>query len=321
MTHRRKLRGALVAAVALACVAAPLAATSAAERDAQPGPAKVVVSKPSPGAISEAIAAVEPGGKVKLRKGRYREPLLIEKPVKLIAAGNGRPTIDGVCQFPSAVTVHSGGVVLKGLKIQGGAAFASVDFAGVPNGRAKDLRLRNTCGDTEYGINVFATGAVQITDNRATGFTDAGIYVGEVTSTPNGTLLVGDNVTTGNNKGIIVEFSTGGDIAVFENEINDNNIPGIGEQVGTLRLRQRRCADPVEQHPRQRGDRPRPDPGLRQQLDQRQRDHGQPDRRPQPGRRQLRLGQHVRDRRAALALLTAAARAPAFQAGMRSPTA
>jgi parallel beta-helix repeat protein len=101
----------------------------------------------------------------------------------------------------------------------------------VPDGRADDLRVRNTC-EAEYGINVFATGALQVTDNRASGFADAGIYVGDITSTPNGTLLVADNRSFANNKGIIVEFSAGGDIAVFSNEVHDNNIPGIGEQVG-----------------------------------------------------------------------------------------
>lgn len=71
-----------------------------------------------------------------------------------------------------------------------------------------------------------------LTNNSAAGFTDAGIYVGEITATPNGTLAVGHNTTSGNNKGIIVEFSAGGDIAVFKNEIRDNDIPGVGEQVG-----------------------------------------------------------------------------------------
>ena len=231
MSHRRKRRGALAAAAALACLAAPFALPGAAVPAPGPAPAKVVVDDAEPGAISDAIAAVAPGGKVRIRRGRYRESLLIEKPVRLIATGKGRPTIDGVCRFPSTVTIHSGGVVLKGLEVKGAGTFAAVDYSGVPSGSAKDLRVRNTC-DAEYGINVFATGAVQVTDNRATGFTDAGIYVGGIASTPNGTLFVGDNETSGNNKGIIVEFSGGGDIAVFSNEIHDNSIPGVGEQVG-----------------------------------------------------------------------------------------
>ena len=210
----------------------PFAASSAAAPGSQGGLARVVVSKPSPGVIGAAIDAVAPGGTIRIHKGRYRESLLIEKPgVKLVAAGRGRPTIDGRCEFPSAITIHSGGVTLKGLKIVGGRAFANVDFNGAPSGRAQGLRLRNTC-DAEYGINAFATGAVQITDNRASGFTDAGIYVGGVSSTPNGTLLVGDNETFANNKGVIVEDSAGGDILLRSNEIHDNDIPGIGEQVG-----------------------------------------------------------------------------------------
>jgi parallel beta-helix repeat protein len=231
VSHRGKLRGAFAAAAALACLVAPLAASSAATLAGRPALPRVVVKKPSPGAINAAIAAVDPGGTVRIRKGRYRESLFIEKPVKLVAAGKGRPTIDGRCEAPSTVAVHSPGVTLKGMKIVGGREFANVDFSGVPNGRAHDLKLRNTC-ETEYGINVFASGAVTVTNNSAAGFTDAGIYVGEITSTPNGTLAVGHNTTFGNNKGIIVEFSAGGDIAVFKNQIRDNDIPGVGEQVG-----------------------------------------------------------------------------------------
>ena len=230
--HRPKLRGAHLASVALACLIVPIAAQGASGAESPPtAPARAVVNKPKPGAIADAIAAVAPGGTVRIKKGHYRESLLIEKPVKLIAAGKGRPTIDGRCEFPAAVSVRSGGVTLKGLKIVGGREFASVDFAGVPNGRANDLRVRNTC-EAEYGINVFSTGAVDVTNNRATGFEDAGIYVGGITSTPNGTLFVGDNVTYGNNKGVIVEDSSGGDIAVFSNEIRDNNLAGVGEHAG-----------------------------------------------------------------------------------------
>jgi parallel beta-helix repeat protein len=226
MSNLRKPRGACVAAAALASSAATPAGPA--------GLARVVVPKPSPGAIGDAIAAVAPGGTIRIHKGRYRESLLIEKPgVKLVAAGRGRPTIDGRCEFPSAVTIHSGGITLRGLKILGGREFANVDFNGAPSGRAHDLKLRNTC-ETEYGINAFDTGAVQITNNRASGFTDSGIYVGGISSTPNGTLFVGDNETSGNNKGLIVEDSAGGDIAVFSNEIHDNDIPGTGEQVGIL---------------------------------------------------------------------------------------
>ena len=230
-SNRRRRRGTIAAAAVLACITAPFAAAGPALPASAPAPAKVVVDEPSPGALAEAIAKVAPGGKVRIRKGRYREALLIEKPVQLVGVGKGRATIDARCQFPETVRMTSGGVVLKDLKIQGASNFAAVDFAGVPSGRAHDLRIRNTC-EAEYGINVFTAGAVEITNNRVSGFTDAGIYVGDITSTPNGTLFVGDNDTFGNNKGIIVEFSEGGDIALFSNDVHDNNIPGVGEQVG-----------------------------------------------------------------------------------------
>ena len=232
----RANRAAAAAAVALACFGGAVAAGAAAPaapaaRDEAHGAARVVVERPSAGAIAKAIAAVAPGGKVRIHEGRYRESLLIEKPgVKLLAAGKGRPVIDGRCEAASTIMIRSPGVTLKGLKV-GGGGFANVDFSGVPSGRADDLRLRNTC-DTEYGINVFDSGSLTITDNRASGFTDAGIYVGAIASTPSGPLLVGDNDVHGNNKGLIVEDSAGGEIVLFSNEVHDNAIAGVGEQVG-----------------------------------------------------------------------------------------
>ena len=207
MSHRRKRRGACVAVAALAGLVAPLRRLERRRARRRPGLARVVVRSVAR-RIGEAIAAVAPGGTIRIHKGRYREALLIEKPV-LIAAGKGRADDRRPLPDPERGDVrwrrHA-----EGAEDQGRGEVRDVDFNGAPSGRAKDLRLRNT-SETAYGINVFATGAIQVANNRATGFTDAGIYVGGHHEHPRRALCVGDNDTFGNNRGIIVEDSAGGD--------------------------------------------------------------------------------------------------------------
>jgi len=87
--------------------------------------------------------------------------------------------------------------------------------------------VQDTCGDAEYGINVFKSGSIQITDNSASGFGDAGIYIGQITSTPFGPMTISGNESFGNVRGIIIENSAGGQIAVRSNSTHDNQITGI----------------------------------------------------------------------------------------------
>jgi hypothetical protein len=75
----------------LACLVAPLAASSAAAPAGPAGPARVVVSKPSPGVIGEAIAAVAPGGTVRIQAGRWL-PADGRLPARGREAGMSSPT-------------------------------------------------------------------------------------------------------------------------------------------------------------------------------------------------------------------------------------
>jgi parallel beta-helix repeat protein len=73
--------------------------------------------------------------------------------------------------------------------------------------------LRDTCGDgpssgAQYGVNVYQSGKLKITDIDGKGFSDAAIYIGAITDTGNGQLLVADSRTHDNNQGIIVEDTT-----------------------------------------------------------------------------------------------------------------
>jgi parallel beta-helix repeat protein len=188
---------------------------------------------PGPDAITKALARADGGDVLHIHRGHYREAITITEPVKLIGPRKGRrPVIDAQCASATTIGVGASGVVLKRLKVVGATAFTEVDFRDVASGRAEDLVLRNTC-DAEYGINVVTSAQVSVLDNRATGFTDAGIYVGDITDTAGGTLVVRGNRTSGNNKGIIVELSAGGSIRVEGNDVRDNALPGpFGEPVG-----------------------------------------------------------------------------------------
>lgn len=181
-----------------------------------------------PGAIPAAIAKAHDGDTLRIHPGRYRGSFTVDKRLSLVAAGRKRPVIDGRCASREAIHVTHGGAVFRHLKVVGGGvpgdAFAGINFDHVPSGRARDLVVRDTCG-AEYGINVFAGGEVDIRANRTSGFGDAGIYVGAISSTGDGALRVRGNETFRNSKGIIVEDSAGGRIRVRKNVSRDNALP------------------------------------------------------------------------------------------------
>jgi parallel beta-helix repeat protein len=202
------------------------------------GPAAAAKLEVFPGknTINRAVKRGHRGDTLRIHKGHYRESLKLEKRgLKLVGVGRGRPVIDGECEAVYTVMVRAPNVVLDHLKVVGadGEPFPSeVDFSFIPSGTARDLVVRDTC-DAEYGINVFQAGAIQLIGNEARGgFTDAGIYVGAITSTGSGVLRVKRNETYANNRGIIVEQSAGGEIRVSGNSVHDNTIGGEGVATG-----------------------------------------------------------------------------------------
>jgi parallel beta-helix repeat protein len=222
--------------LALACtvVVALLGSLSA---SGHPGHGKHVIQvRPGHNAITKALRKADAGDKLRIHRGRYREAIEVTKPVEIVGAGNGRrPVIDAQCDSDVTVNVRVAGVALEHLKVTGATdiigAGREVDLTGVASGTLEDLRLRNTCS-AQYGINVYQSGPISITGNRATGYTDGGIYVGGVTDTLGATLLVQGNEAYDNNKGIIIETSVGGDIQVVGNNTHDNDRAGFGEMTG-----------------------------------------------------------------------------------------
>jgi parallel beta-helix repeat protein len=218
-------RLATIAATLLACCLAGAPAGAA----TRSGTAVIEVF-PGPQAIGQALAQANAGDTLNIHAGTYQEHVTVNlDDVTLQAAGDGQVIIDGTCNGDT-LTVRSDGVTLQELTVVGaGGSFAPIEinFVGAASGRVLKSSVQDTCGNAEYGINVFNSGSIRIINNKATGFEDAGIYIGQITSTELGPLLVSGNESFGNVRGIIVENSAGGHIVLRVNVVHDNTTNGI----------------------------------------------------------------------------------------------
>ena len=190
-----------------------------------------------PGQLQRALHQAAAGDTLVIHHGRYRGAFAITERLRLIGArGEPRPVIDGRCRNSVTLAVRHSDVVLRRLEVVGadegfGQFAIEVDFQGVATGSARHLLVRDTC-DAEYGINVFGSGAVDVTGNRGYGFSDSAIYIGGITDTGDAALRVNGNTVYGNNRGIIVEDSLGGRVRLVENIAHDNTAAGEGAPSG-----------------------------------------------------------------------------------------
>ena len=192
------------------------------------GPERIHV-RPGPNAIQRAIKRAHPGDILLVHSGHYRESPVVTKPLTIRGVGPRRPVVDGTCDGVSTIDVEANRVVLRRLKVVGANEIQGVPFTGfevnivgVRNVEARKLMLRDTCGEADYGINVYGTGRVLLAGNRARGFSDAGLYIGSINQGP---VTVINNVTVGNNRGILVEESSG-TVRVRDNRSRSNDLLG-----------------------------------------------------------------------------------------------
>ena len=236
MKARRRPR---LAMAVVAAVAAVLFATHVAVAAPDAVGQRIIQVHPGPNAIQDALADAHAGDVLNLHAGVYRVPegLAVGKAVVVQSAGDGTVTIDGRCKVGFTIQVSTNGVRLRGLRVVGAAEGfdlfpAEVHFSGVQTGEVSGSVAVDTCkdasgdGGAEYGISVFTSGRIQVVGNETNGFTDSGIYIGNITDTGNGTLRVQDNVTHSNSRGIIVEDSSAS-IAVTGNRIHHNQRVGV----------------------------------------------------------------------------------------------
>jgi parallel beta-helix repeat protein len=190
---------------------------------------------PGPNAINKALNKAHNGDTLRIHDGTYRGALTVDKRVTLRGVG-GRPLINARCNSRLAIKVTHGGVTLDHLKVVGAAESPSgsfpseVDLEFVPTGTVHDVVVHDTCGaeGAEYGINVFGSGPIEVSQNLAIGgFSDAGIYIGGITDTRGSALRVVRNASYLNHQGIIIENSgLDARIRVAHNNVHHNTIPG-----------------------------------------------------------------------------------------------
>lgn len=183
---------------------------------------------PGPNAIQNAVNAATAGDTLLIHAGTYSEDVSIggtKTNLTLKAFGDGVVYVDGGCGSFTTIDVNAGGVTIDGLRIRGGAYYET-DFTGVAGGTVTGSVLRDTC-TALYGVNVFGTsGTMTVSGNLATGFSDAGIYIGGITNIA-ATVSVSGNYTLGNNRGIIIEDIVPlANVTVTGNLTRINRIPG-----------------------------------------------------------------------------------------------
>jgi parallel beta-helix repeat protein len=193
------------------------------------GAARKIHVRPGPDAIQRAINRADPGDILLVHPGHYHESPVVTKPLTIRGVGSRRPVVDGTCDGVSTIDVDANRVVLRRLKVVGANEIQDAPFTGfevkivgVRNVEARKLMLLDTCGEADYGINVYGTGRVLLAGNRARDFSDAGLYIGSIDQGP---VTVINNVTVSNNRGILVEESSG-TVTVRDNLSRSNDLPG-----------------------------------------------------------------------------------------------
>jgi parallel beta-helix repeat protein len=183
---------------------------------------------PNPGALQAALNAATSGDTLLLHAGTYNEAVDVNTAnVTVKAFGDGVAVVDAGCEASTTIDVNANGVRIERLTVRGGAYY-EVDYQFVTGGVLLRSTLRDTC-NALYGVNVYQNnGAMTIVGNRATGFSDAGIYVGSINTTGAAVILIVANYSHGNNRGVIVEETQPeAQIAVVRNRLVDNTLPGL----------------------------------------------------------------------------------------------
>jgi parallel beta-helix repeat protein len=187
-------------------------------------PSTIIEVFPGANAISNALAGAVAGDTLNIHAGTYSEHFSVTKAsITLKSAGDGLVTVDGKCQASWTIQALANRIQIAGLTVIGGS-FGEINFSGVSGGKVSGSTVNDTCGAAEYGINVFNSSTLKVLGNTASGFGDAGIYIGALTG---GNTTIRANDSFGNNRGIIVENTSSAGVLVVGNNTHDNDTTGI----------------------------------------------------------------------------------------------
>lgn len=171
--------------------------------------------------LQDAIDNASAGDTLLVHIGTYNEAVVIDKPLKLIGDGAGVVTIDAGCSATAALSVEADGVTIRGITVTKGSFFA-INIEQQDRITVRDtITLEGGCGGGFYGINLFNSTAITLKGNEASGFLDAGLYIGGIAA--DAKVKLEKNNCHNNDQGIIVEDSFPNSVAVKGNTASDNN--------------------------------------------------------------------------------------------------
>ena len=156
--------------------------------------------------IAAGIAAARPGGRVVVRRGTYREPMIvIDKPLELI--GEGWPVLDGEGRR-QILAVRADDVTVRGLVLRNVGTSMTEDRAAIAvSGAARCAIESNRIEDAFFGIYLARVRACRVMRNelrgRGRGESDSGngihVWTGD-------SVTIADNRIAGHRDGIYFEF-------------------------------------------------------------------------------------------------------------------
>jgi parallel beta-helix repeat protein len=204
--------------------------------------AETINVRPGKNAIQKAVNRADDGDRLLVRRGVYREDVVVDKRLRIVGRKGKLPVIDGQCTTDRTIDVVADRVTLRRLKVKGARQLPgdgyTVNLIGVDSGTLKRLVLEQSCDafPAYYGVNVFDTGPLEISNvTTSGGFVDAGIYVGSIGDLGGRRFLIEGNEAFGNNVGILIEDSVPeANIVARDNITRDNDLNGLSDPAGIL---------------------------------------------------------------------------------------
>jgi parallel beta-helix repeat protein len=192
--------------------------------------ARTIEVKPGRETLQRAVDVADPGDRLKLKAGGvYRGGVFVEKRIEIKGPREGSlPRVDGRCREAFTILILGAKATLERLHVTGatdaaGSQYggAEVNFTNGARGEAADLKIKESCSGTQYGINVFDSGDMRVTGSVLTGYLDAGVYVGGIRDPGTSIEVIGNSAKRGNH-GVLIEDSLPEPVI----NVTDNTVTG-----------------------------------------------------------------------------------------------